>query len=124
MQGQFDLASRTVLAGTAYDALGDPLGFTTFPDTGNPQTSTSPLFTKFVWDGAQRMTDAYLPGGQRLVNTYDTGGQRTKATLYDPTGGLLSQTSLLYDTRGTMLQVHRPCGSRGFYPVRCELQPG
>ncbi len=44
-----------------YDALGDPLGFRVFPDTGNPVTSTNPLITSLDWNAAQELIWARLP---------------------------------------------------------------
>ena len=56
-----------------YDALGDPLGFRVFPDTGDPLTSQNPLITSLDWNAAQELIWARLPNQVTVTNTWNNG---------------------------------------------------
>jgi len=84
-----------------YDALGDPLGFSVFPDTGNPLTSQTPLTTTIGYDAAQQVREVVLPNGVRTENTW-TNGVATRTLARAPNGSTLSQMDFGYDSRGRL----------------------
>jgi YD repeat-containing protein len=108
--GLFDLNTRTVIPNTSYDALGDPLAFTIFPDTGDPATSNAPLSAWFVWDAAQQMKEAHLANGSSIINTFQNGLQ-TKAENFAPGGGLLARTTINYNSVGLPYQYNDLLGT-------------
>ena len=76
-----------------YDALGDPLSVSLFPDTGNPATSHAALTSTVVWDAAQLLAQAGLPNGVQ-VRSVRTNSILTDVQVRAPAaagGNLLSQ---------------------------------
>lgn len=87
-----------------YDALGDPLSFSVFPDTGNLVTSQTPLTTHVTWSAAQEVTQVQLPNGVQTLNTWNNGvatGVQARA----PGGSVLSQMGFSYDSRGRLYRA-------------------
>jgi YD repeat-containing protein len=111
--GQWDPVLQQVVPGSQYDALGDPLAFTVFPDTGNKATSAGPLTTLLQWDAAQQVTGVTLPNGLRLANTYNTQGQAEKAEALAPDNTVLARTEYTYDTRGRLYKTADLLGTTG-----------
>lgn len=108
--GQFDLNTRSIISDTDYSPLGDPLAFTVFPDTGDPQTSAYPMTSLLVWDAAQQVREIISPNGTRIVKTYDNT-QLTRSELLSPQGAVLSFTEIQYDSRG---RVYRTLDGTGW----------
>ena len=94
--GQFNPATGQITGG--YDALGDPLSFSVFPDTGDPATSQTPLTTSVVYDAAQMPVRITGPAGTSQVTNLANGSltgfeiQRQGATL--------AQLNFTRDSRG------------------------
>ncbi|MDX1933262.1 MAG: hypothetical protein SFU56_11700, partial [Capsulimonadales bacterium] len=112
--GRPDGNTGGIVPGSAYDALGDPLAFTVFPDTGDPRTSSAPLTLSLLWNADQQVREAGLPGGQRLVHTY-ANGVRIRTELFAPTGALLDRKDFSYDTRGRLYRIADSVGTMTRY---------
>ena len=100
-----------------YDALGDPLSASAYPDTGNPATSTAPLSTSVLYDAAQMPYQITSSTGTRL-NTSFTNGVITGFSVSNPNangGAALAQRSLSRDTRGRVYSVSDSVGTAAQY---------
>src|SRR5262249_48240620 len=96
-----------------YDALGDPLSVSLYPDTGNPSPSTHPLTTSAIYDAAQHPIQINTPDGNQLLTTF-TNGVITRFQTYNPTlngGTVLAQMNLSTDTRGRLYAASDLVGS-------------
>ncbi len=97
----------------SYDALGDPLSASVFPDTGNPATSTHPLTTAVTYDAGQMVTQITGPSGTSL-NTAYTNGVMSQLSLKNQ-GTTLAQMNLSRDSRGRIYSATDLVGSMAQY---------
>ncbi len=97
----------------SYDALGDPLSFSVYPDTGNPATSTNPLTTTLNYDASQMPILVALPGGTQFVPTYNNA----IPTRFDVKNQGVTKASLILstDSRGRLYSVSDLVGSLAQY---------
>ena len=87
-----------------YDALGDPLGFRVFPDTGDPNTSLNPLITSLDWNAAQEIIWARLPNPETVTITW-THGLVTSTEFRSPGNIFSFFMDFIYDSRARLKLV-------------------
>ncbi|MBC7804522.1 MAG: hypothetical protein H7145_00025 [Akkermansiaceae bacterium] len=109
LAGVYDTNTDIVLPNTSYDALGDLLAFTVFPDTGVATTSTQPLTTRIRYDAAQAPTTITAPNGTTM-NFVLASGVPTGFNFKSPTGSVIAAANWQRDSRGRVHTVSDAVG--------------
>jgi YD repeat-containing protein len=110
MAGLLNPSTHAITPGSDYDAFGDLLGFSVFPDTGSPLTSLTPLSSTIVYNATQMPVQITSPTGSSIAYDY-TNGVLTDFRLLSPQNAPLSQVQFQHDTHGRVYHAQDSVGS-------------
>lgn len=108
--GEWNLATHSVVPGSAYDVLGDLRAFTIFADSNNPATATQPLTTRIEYDATQTPRRIVSPSGVTAEPQF-TNNVPTGIILKDPFANPLVNISWQRDSRGRVYNTSDTMGS-------------